>query len=131
MTYDPESGEWDLTVDVSTKTVSELASIMTLLDRNGYTAGMSDKYNIHPDYNGTEIILNIDCIVDTDMAEILRNLQAFNVRIIEIRHLACIERFTRFYSWGPNTPQFFDRFTTWEDWKERSGFNEWAKEVYE
>lgn len=125
--------EWWMTVDVDELTAGELGGLMGCLavTENGrYGVGLNEQSdNIYLSYDRGMIRLELDAIYDEDMENVLTKIADHKGRIIDIGHSAIERTFERTYSmFGP---QFFDGYTSWTVWKETSGFNEFAKEVYD
>jgi len=126
--------EWDMSFDVHDLTVVELEHIMDSLSRindNSYTVGLNPKKdNVFLEYDNGTLVLYVTVIDDGDMQRLFEIIQNISVRarLAEIKHQAYKRTFSRYYSvFGQ---QFFDRYEGWEEWKARSGFDEWAQEVY-
>lgn len=125
--------EWRMTVDVDELTAGELGGLMGCLgmtESGRYNVGLNEQSdNIYLSYDKGMIRLELDAIYDEDMENVLTKIADHKGRIVEIGHSALSKTFEKTYSIFGS--QFFDGYTSWTIWKETSGFNEWAKEVYD
>jgi len=125
--------EWYMEVDVDRMTVAELGGLMGCLgtgETAHYSIGLNKRDdNVYLYYDMGTITLRLDAIYGSDMENVLTKIKDHNGRIIEIGHSVPHNPFYQVYhAYGP---QFFDEYTTWEVWKETSGFNAFVMEVYD
>ena len=133
--------EWEIHTDIHKIAVEALDSFCECMEDMGYDIGGSWRNcNVCISWEGRELTLSLDDIIDADMPAVLLAMKERGIEVSVLAHRALDKIFILHNAmFEPDILESFWKacitygapLDAWEDWKVRSGFRKWVQEVYE